>query len=63
MAIRLKKSVTRKELKTNPLFPTADSLPEAIERIEADLPITDRNQLLAHLMMFRNTILSAKDKP
>jgi len=39
------------------LFPTKDSLMEAMESIHAQLPITTSNELHAALMMYQNTLL------
>lgn len=46
-------------LKTEPmiLFGRKDSLEDAIEYIDAQLPITDSNKLHALLMMYHNTLL------
>jgi len=39
------------------LFGRKDSLEEAIEYIDAQLPVTDSNKLHALLMMYHNTLL------
>ena len=40
------------------LFPTLSSVKEAIELMEAKLPITNKNELYALLMTFQNTVLA-----
>lgn len=39
------------------LFPRKDSLTEALEHIQAQLPITQPNQLHTALMTYHNTLL------
>lgn len=39
------------------LFPTMDSLNEAIALAESKLPITDYNSLYAVLMVYHNTLI------
>lgn len=39
------------------LFPHKDSLAEAVDYIQAQLPIDDPNKLYALLMMYQNTVL------
>ena len=40
------------------LFPTLNSIQEAIELMESKLPITSKNELYALLMTFQNTVLN-----
>lgn len=51
-----------KPVKQIPLFPTADSLSEAISIIESHLPISNKNTLHALLMMFRNTLIQQMEQ-
>lgn len=44
------------------LFPTLNSVSEAIELMESKLPITSKNELYALLMTFQNTVLVASEK-
>ena len=39
------------------LFPTFDSLDQAIAYAEAHLPLVDRNTLIGILMSYQNTLL------
>lgn len=39
------------------LFPTMDSLPEAIQFIEQQAPLTTPNQIFSALMLYHNTLL------
>jgi len=42
---------------TMPIFPVLDSLQEVINLAESQLPITDKNALVAILMTFQNTLI------
>ena len=44
------------------LFPTLNSVSEAVELAESKLPITSKNELYALLMTFQNTVLAASQK-
>lgn len=45
-----------------PLYPVMDSLDEAWEFINSQLPITETNDLKGLLGMFQNTLISEQDK-
>lgn len=40
------------------VYPTLDSLQDAIELAESKLPITSKNELMAILMTYHNTLLA-----
>lgn len=40
-----------------PIYPVADSLDDAWEFINSQLPITETNDLKSHLMMYHNTLI------
>jgi hypothetical protein len=41
-----------------PLYPTYDSLPEAILAIESQVPFTTPNQVFIALMSYHNTLIN-----
>ena len=41
------------------LYPTMGSLKEAQDLAESKLPVTDKNEMLALLMIYHNTLLKA----
>lgn len=45
----------------HPLYSQKDSLGEAMDYIQGQLPITDPNKLFALLMLYQNTVLQTKD--
>lgn len=45
-----------------PLYPVMDSLDNAWEFINSQLPITDTNDLKGLLMIYHNTLIVEKDK-
>ena len=40
-----------------PLFPTMETLDEAVGYIQSQVPITTRNQVTSLLMIYHNTLL------
>ena len=40
------------------LYPTMDSVTDAITYIESQVPVTDRNKMFSLLMMYNNTLLA-----
>ena len=44
-----------------PIFPRKNSINEAVEYIQGQLPITDPNKMFTLLMMFQNTVLHAQE--
>lgn len=45
-----------------PLYPVMDSLDDAWEFINSQLPVTDTNDLKGLLMIYHNTLIVEKDK-
>jgi hypothetical protein len=45
---------------THPIYSNKDSLGEAVDYIQGQLPITDPNKLFALLMLYQNTVLHIK---
>lgn len=45
-----------------PLYPVMDSLDNAWEFINSQLPVTDTNDLKGLLMIYHNTLIVEKDK-
>ena len=45
----------------HPIYSQKDSLGEAVDYIQGQLPITDPNRLFALLMLYQNTVLHSKD--
>ena len=43
------------------LYPTMNSIQEVIDMAESKLPINNKNELFAILMIFQNTLLNLKD--
>lgn len=43
--------------KPMPIYPTMGSCQEVLDMTDAQLPITSRNELIAVLAVFRNTLL------
>lgn len=50
------------KLKHNPMYPTANSLEEAIAEIKTRLPIENSIQLKAALMLYSNTLIKELNK-
>ena len=50
------------ELKHNPMYPTANSLDEALAEIKTRLPIENSIQLKAALMLYLNTLIKELNK-
>ena len=50
------------KLKPNPMYPTANSLEEAIAEIKTRLPIENSIQLKAALMLYQNTLIKELNK-
>lgn len=50
------------KLKTNPMYPTANSLEEALAEIKTRLPIENSIQLKAALMLYHNTLIKELNK-
>ena len=50
------------KLKHNPMYPTANSLDEALAEIKSRLPIENRIQLKAALMLYQNTLIKELNK-
>ena len=50
------------KLKHNPMYPTANSLDEAIAEIKTRLPIENSIQLKAALMLYQNTLIKELNK-
>ena len=50
------------KLKHNPMYPTANSLEEAIAEIKTRLPIENSIQLKAALMLYQNTLIKELNK-
>lgn len=44
-------------IKPNPVYPTMPSLDTVILKAYSELPITDKNQLYAIIMVYHNTLL------
>lgn len=44
------------------MYPTMDSVVDAITYIESQVPVTSPNKMFALLMMFQNTLLTELDK-
>lgn len=42
------------------LFPYRDSLDEVVQELESKLPITDKNELIAALNLYTNTVMHTK---
>lgn len=49
-------------LKPNPMYPTANSLDEALAEIKTRLPIENSIQLKAALMLYFNTLIKELNK-
>ena len=47
------------KLKQNPMYPTANSLDEALAEIKTRLPIENSIQLKAALMLYHNSLVRA----
>lgn len=45
-------------IKPNPIYPTMPSLDTVILKAYSELPITDKNQLYAIIMVYHNTLLN-----
>ena len=50
------------KLKHNPMYPTANSLDEALTEIKTRLPIENSIQLKAALMLYSNTLIKELNK-
>lgn len=50
------------KLKHNPMYPTANSLDEALAEIKTRLPIENSIQLKAALMLYSNTLIKELNK-
>lgn len=50
------------KLKHNPMYPTANSLGEALAEIKTRLPIENSIQLKAALMLYQNTLIKELNK-
>ena len=50
------------KLKHNPMYPTANSLDEALAEIKTRLPIENSIQLKAALMLYKNTLIKELNK-
>ena len=50
------------KLKHNPMYPTANSLDEALAEIKTRLPIENSIQLKAALMLYKNTLIKELSK-
>lgn len=50
------------KLKTNPMYPTANSLEEALAEIKTRLPIENSIQLKAALMLYHNSLIKELSK-
>ena len=50
------------KLKHNPMYPTANSLDEALAEIKTRLPIENSIQLKAALMLYQNTLIKELNK-
>lgn len=50
------------KLKHNPMYPTANSLDEALAEIKSRLPIENSIQLKAALMLYSNTLIKELNK-
>ena len=50
------------KLKHNPMYPTANSLDEALAEIKTRLPIENSIQLKAALMLYLNTLIKELNK-
>ena len=50
------------KLKHNPMYPTANSLDEALAEIKTRLPIENSIQLKAAIMMYHNTLIKELNK-
>ena len=50
------------KLKINPMYPTANSLDEALAEIKTRLPIENSIQLKAALMLYLNTLIKELNK-
>ena len=52
----------QRKLKHNPMYPTANSLDEALAEIKTRLPIENSIQLKAALMLYSNTLIKELNK-
>ena len=50
------------KLKHNPMYPTANSLDEALAEIKTRLPIENSIQLKAAIMLYSNTLIKELNK-
>ena len=50
------------KLKHNPMYPTANSLEEALAEIKTRLPIENSIQLKAAIMLYSNTLIKELNK-
>lgn len=50
------------KLKPNPMYPTANSLDEALAEIKTRLPIENSIQLKAALMLYHNSLIKELNK-
>ena len=50
------------KLKHNPMYPTANSLDEALAEIKTRLPIENSIQLKAALMLYHNSLIKELNK-
>ena len=46
-------------MKTNPIYPTLDSLPAVLALADSKIPIINKNDLYVLLMIFQNTLIQA----
>ena len=53
---------TNHKLKSNPMYPTANSLDEALAEIKSRLPIENSIQLKAAIMLYHNTLIKELNK-
>jgi len=44
------------------LFPSRDMIPQAIDELASRLPITNRNELIAALALYQNTLIEEERK-
>lgn len=49
---------TNKVPEIMPMYPTMDSVADAVKFIEAQVPLMQTNQVFSLLMMFQNTVLN-----